>query len=435
MSAQTTTIEHGDQTAGLLANWRAHLPSAPAVRVLIVRTLGVAALLGFEITLSRRLGVTGYGTFSFVVAIATVISRLAPLGWLNASTRLVSGYLIEGRLDLLKGSLIMSHLVTGLGLTATMLATAVVSIGFNMSSSKEMVWLALPLATVLTLLELHRFVLRGLQAGDLGELFPVLLLPATVALAVIACRIDAPGPALHTYSAAGLCLVVVSSVCIWRHLPPAIAKTASAFRRRAWSMLALAILIGSVSDEIVARAAVVALGSLGSERDLGLYQAAARLSLMNLFVLRAITPVAGPRISILYHAGRLAELRTVYGRFCLLSLMGCLPFFFCFAFFPEFALGWFGSEFVHGAQVLRLLSLSYLVSAAAGPCATALMMIGKEKVYSAVAVLNVAFVIIASLILVPLVGATGAAVATGVGIIGANLIYLAILLQALRGSK
>jgi O-antigen/teichoic acid export membrane protein len=62
------------------------------------------------------------------------------------------------------------------------------------------------------------------------------------------------------------------------------------------------------------------------------------------------------------------------------------------------------------------------------------MMIGKEKVYSAVAVLNVAFVIIASLILVPLVGATGAAVATGVGIMGANLVYLVILLQALRGS-
>ena len=433
MSTQATTIERGEQTAGLLANWRARLPSAPAVRVLLVRTLGVAALLGFEITLSRWLGVAGYGAFSFVAAVAMVISRLAPLGWLNASTKLVSGYMTEGRLDLLKGSLIMSHLVTGLGLAVTVLAFVVATVFFSMKSGDQLVWFAFPLAIVLTLLELHRFVLRGLHAGDLGEAFPVLLLPATVALAVMAFGIDAPGPALYVYGAAGLSMVAVSSLCIWRRLPPALAGTAAAFRGRAWSMLAFAILLGSLSDEIVARTAVVALGSLGSERDVGLYQAAARLSLMNLFVLRAITPVAGPRISALYHAGRIAELRTAYGRLCLLSLVGCLPFFICFAVFPEFSLSWFGPEFVDGAQVLRILSLGYLVSAAAGPCATALMMIGKEKVYGGVAVLGVAFVIIASLILIPLTGATGAALATGVGIMGANLVYLVILLRALRG--
>ena len=68
---------------------------------------------------------------------------------------------------------------------------------------------------------------------------------------------------------------------------------------------------------------------------------------------------------------------------------------------PEFSLGWFGPEFVDGAQVLRILSIGYLISAAAGPCATALMMIGQEKAYSVVALLSVAFVIIASLVLIP----------------------------------
>ena len=433
MIAQAATVECGKQSRGLRASWRSRLPSRPAVRVLVVRSVGVATLLGLDITLSRWLGVTGYGAFSFVAAIAAVISRLAPLGWLNASTRLISAYMTEGRLDLLKGSLIMSHVVTGLGLVITVLAFAVAAVAFHMTAPDQLVWLALPLAMVLTVLELHRFVLRGLHAGDLGEVFPVLLLPAMVALTVIGFGIDAPGPALYAYCTAGLCLVLVSSICIWRRLPPALAVTAPAFHGRSWLMLALAILLGSLSDEIVARTAVIALGSLGSERDLGLYQAAARLSLMNLFVLRALTPVAGPRISALYHAGRFVELRAEYGRLCFLSVLGCLPFFLCFAVFPTFSLSWFGPDFVEGAQVLRILSLGDLASAASGPCATALMMIGKEKLYGAVAIVGVAVVVIASLILVPVAGATGAAVATGVGIMGVNLTYIAILLHAIRG--
>jgi O-antigen/teichoic acid export membrane protein len=398
-----------------------------------VRTLGVVALLSFEITLSRWLGLAGYGTFSFVAAVSAMISRLAPLGWLNASTRLISGYMTEMRMDLLKGSLIMSHLVSGVGLTVTGLAFIVVLVGFRIDFGSPLIWFAFPLAIALTLLELHRFVLRGLHAGDLGETFPVLLLPATVVLLVVSFGINTPGPALYVYGAAGLSMVVASGLCIWRLLPANVRTTAAVFRGRTWSTLAFAILIGSLSDEIVARIAVITLGSLGSESALGLYQAAARLSLMNLFVLRAITPVAGPRISALYHAGRIAELRTAYGRICLLSLAGCLPFFFGFTVFPEFFLGWFGPEFVDGAQALRILSLGYVVSAAAGPCATALMMIGKEKAYGVVAAFSAVFVIVVSLILIPLVGAIGAALATGGGIMGANIVYLVILRRALCG--
>ena len=403
MSAHTATIGRRQRIGGLVAVCRARLSrSGPALRILLVRTLGVAALLGFEITLSRWLGLSGYGTFSFVAAIAALISRLAPLGWLNASTRLISGYMTEGRLDLLKGSLIMSHLVTALGLAMTGLAFLIALVGFDMRIDNPLIWMAFPLGIVLTLLELHRFVLRGLHAGDLGEAFPVLLLPAAVALTVIVFSISTPVPALYAYGAAGLGMIVVSGLCIRRLLPPAIKQTAAAFRGHVWSMMAFAILVGSLSDEIVARTAVIALGSLSSERALGLYQAAARLSLMNLFVLRAITPLAGPRISALYHAGQMSELRGAYRRLCLMSFLGCLPFFLCFALLPEFSLGWFGPEFVDGAQVLRILSIGYLISAAAGPCATALMMIGQEKAYSVVALLNVAFVIIASLVLIPL---------------------------------
>src|SRR3546814_7771786 len=92
------------------AVWRAI--SGRGGRVLAVRCLGIAALFGFEVALARSLGVTGYGAFSFGLALAGLASRLGPLGWLSTSTRLVSSYVSLGKDGLLKGSLIVAHAAT-----------------------------------------------------------------------------------------------------------------------------------------------------------------------------------------------------------------------------------------------------------------------------------------------------------------------------------
>jgi O-antigen/teichoic acid export membrane protein len=408
-----------------------------AVRVFLVRSLGAAALFGLEVTLARWLGVVGYGNFGFAAAIAIVISRLAPLGWLNASTRLVSTYISAERFGLLKGSLIQSHIATGLGLAVSVLLLLVFAL-INPHSSffgvNQIVRSFLPLAFGLALLELHRYVLRGLHAGDLGEALPVLLLPALVAAAIWIFRIREPDTAIWIYSGVCFLLFLLSSVHIARRLPAPLWTTAAEFRSREWSRIALAMLLGAVSDELVARTAVIVLGTLGTQRDLGLYQAAARLSLMNVFVLRALTPVAAPRVSVLYQNSRLAELRSTYRRLCLMSFLGCLPFFICFIVIPERILGFFGPEFLAGDTMLRVLSIGYLVSAAAGPCATGLMMIGKENVYGALAVAALLFNAVGNYLLARYAGGLGAAIATATVIVCSNLLYVTIFLRATRTS-
>src|SRR3546814_6776862 len=103
----------------------------------------------------------------------------------------------------------------------------------------------------------------------------------------------------------------------------------------------------------------------------------ARLALMNVFVLRALTPVAAPHFSELYSAGHLAELRTLFRRQCLLSFAGAVPVFIVLTVFPGPVLALFGPAFAASETTLRVLSIGYLASAATGPCGTALMMIGR----------------------------------------------------------
>ena len=413
--------------------WAARVVKGRSVRVLLVRSCGALALFGFEIALARWLGVVGYGTFSFAIAVATVVSRLAPLGWLNASTRLVSTYISAERIGLLKGSLVLCHVATACGLALSALALLVLAhLSAELSTVGPILGSLLPLGLGVTLLELHRYVLRGLHAGDIGEGLCVFLLPVLVVSVIWIFGLREPDSAIWAYSSVCILLFLFSSVYIGWRLPASIWTTAAEFRGREWSKIAFAMLLGVVSDELVVRTAVIVLGSMSTEQELGLYQAAARLSLMNVFVLRALTPVAAPRVSVLYQEDRLPELRKKYRRLCVLSLFGALPFFICFMAIPRAVLGLFGPDFVGADWILRVLSIGYLVSATAGPCATALMMIGKEKIYSALAVTALFLNIVGNYVLVQYAGGLGAAIATATVVVGSNLIYVTIFFCATR---
>jgi len=408
------------------------LVSQRSIRVFMVRSLGMAALFGLEVTLARWLGAAGYGVFSIILAIATIVSRLAPLGWLNAATKFVSAFAGSRQFGLLKGVLITAHAITAIGLIVSVLLLTLASRTWPAMAIASYLPYVIPLMFVLTIVELHRFVLRGLHAGDLGEALPVLILPTLVATAIWVFGISEPQTATYSYGLICLPLILFSTVAIWRRVPRDVWKAPAEFNFRGWSLAALSMLVGSFSDELTARLPVIVLGMLGNEQEAGLYQAAARLALMCVFVLRVVTPIAAPNISVLHQERKFAELRSVFLRYCLTSLIGALPLFFLFLFAAGPVLRLFGSEFVEASGILRLLSFGYLVSAASGPCATALMMIGREKIYGFLAFANLLGTAAACYVLARYFGGYGAAVALASSIAVANLIYLTIFLRATR---
>src|SRR3546814_30032 len=308
------------------AVWRAI--SGRGGRVLAVRCLGIAALFGFEVALARSLGVSGYGAFSFGLALAGLASRLGPLGWLSTSTRLVSSYVSLRKDGLLKGSLIVAHAATAVGLAAALPLLIVASPRADPSAGDAVLPYVVAVAVALAFLELHRHILRGLHAGDFGEALVILLLPALAAGAVWTFAVRDVRTAGYVYAATSCGLILVSSMALARRLPAPLWKSKAQFETRAWSLAALAILLGSASSEVLTRIPVILLGVLSADQDVALYHAAARLALMNVFVLRALTPVAAPHFSELYSAGHLARseehtselqslMRISYAVFCL----------------------------------------------------------------------------------------------------------------------
>lgn len=411
------------------------LGTGRSARVLAVRCLGIGALFAFEIALARSLGVAGYGAFSFALVLAVLASRLAPLGWLNTSTRLVSAYVSLGRAGLLKGSLILAYAASAAGLLLAVAILAAVVTWTGSGDGAGMLAYLLPMAVALALLELHRHVLRGLHAGDLGEALVILLLPAIAAGIVWGFAIGDVATAAFAYAATAFALVVLSGVSMARRLPAALWREKAEFQTRTWSLAAFALLLGSASSELATRTSVVLLGVLADEQDVALYYAAARLALMNVFFLRALTTVAAPRFSELHSAGRPAELRALFLRQCILSLAGGLPVFLVLTLFPHLVLGLFGPAFIAGDSALRILSIGYIVSAAAGPCGTALMMIGRERAYAVITFAAFAVGALANFVLIQMLGALGAAIATACVLVFNNALYLAVFLRATRPAQ
>jgi O-antigen/teichoic acid export membrane protein len=405
-----------------------------SLRVFVVRGLGVVALLGFEVVMARSLGVTGYGVFNVLLALATIAARLAPMGWLNAGTKFVSSYANAGQVGHLNGVLIQSHVTLGFGLATILLIYAVgAHVWPGLGGGIDIIYLV-PLTASIALLDLHRYLLRGFHAGDLGEALPMFFLPLLVTAAVFLAHVHDPRFAAILYAGASVPLLVISTVAVWQKMPKGWLHAAPRFEMQAWAVAAAAMMVGSLSDELATRLPVIILGLQASPQEAGLYQAGARLALMTVFVLRVLTPVAAPTISVLHSGRRYEELRAAYGRWCLIAGLGALPFLLVFWFASGPILGWFGAGFAQSGPILKVLSVGYFASALAGPCATGLMMIGKERVYGIMAIGNLLMTAIITLVLSKSYGAMGAAMATSAMQVLANLAYLIVFWRALRAA-
>src|SRR3546814_20447193 len=81
--------------------------------------------------------------------------------------------------------LIVAHAATAVGLAAALPLLIVASPGAGPSAGNAVLPYVVAVAVALAFLELHRHILRGLHAGDLGEALVILLLPVLAAGALL----------------------------------------------------------------------------------------------------------------------------------------------------------------------------------------------------------------------------------------------------------
>lgn len=386
-------------------------------------------MLALSIILAQMLGAEGLGTYAHAIAIMALIAVIAEGGVPTLLMRELAAANERGDWGLARGALRRAGPVVALAASSVSLAGLLLLWQVHDRLSEPVLYtmgamlLALPLVVAGKTVA---FAIRGFDHVLIGHGLETAFRRLLVVILVLVAF--TPAPDLRAPQIAIICeliaalIVLAGGIVLLRHLVPRrLAMSTPQYRDAEWSKSMFPFMLISGAGVINTQVDIALLGFLRPADEVGVYQVAAHGAMVVGFGLRVVNPVLGPRIARLYASGdhrRLEKLVTYATR---AAFLAALPLVLLFLLFGADILGWvFGAGFAHGYPVLVILALAYLVNVTVGPMGVLLNMSEHEsingKILSAAVIVNVCL----NLLLIPVMGILGAAIATAISLVMRN---------------
>lgn len=389
---------------------------AGASAALILRAAGAGLKYLVEILFARWLGPEDYGAFAYSYTWAQLLCVLAGLGFVTTVLRFVPEYEADQAWGHLRGLVGRSQqLAVAAGCGVFLLGGGVLSV----VSYSHSTTLLLGLASVvpMALINVQSSLIRGrklITAAFLGRhvLWPVGGIAAVYAL------ISVTGKATGTLAMGGMlgALIVIAAgqiLLVRAVFPDSVWGARSRYTHtRRWILVSIPLLLMSGFQIILNRADIIMVGTLMGATEAGLYNAAARTGGLIAFILTAFNAIAAPMISDYWANRELDKLEALVTTVIQWAFWPSFVLAIGMSVFSPMILGLFGSEFATAWFVLVLVGIGQLVNATAGPVGYLMGLTGHEReaawVFGASAALNV----VLNLVLIPIFGMIGGAMAT-----------------------
>lgn len=163
------------------------------------------------------------------------------------------------------------------------------------------------------------------------------------------------------------------------------------------------------------------LGSMTTTEDVGIYHTAFKLSMFAAVALMSVNSIASPKFAEMFAKKDMDGLKKVVHQSTKMIFWASVPLVFVFFIFPEFFLGLFGEEFKDGVTAFIFLSCGRLISSFSGSVGNILQMTGNQNIYARILLFGAILNIVLNLVLIPVHGINGAAVASMSSLIVWNL--------------
>ena len=164
------------------------------------------------------------------------------------------------------------------------------------------------------------------------------------------------------------------------------------------------------------------LGIFDSAENVGIYNVALRLATLTSFTLQAINSILAPKLAKFHQEENITLFKKSVKLTTTLNFYTTLTIVIFIVFFNKPLLNFFGAEFLKGSVILIILCFGQLINSISGSVGTILQMIGKQKVYQNIVLIALFLNITLNLILIPLYGGHGAAIATAISIGSWNIL-------------
>ena len=400
-----------------------------ALGTFAVNMAGTAIAFALQILLARLMGLTSYGTYSFVISWLSVLVIFCTLGFESSLLRLVAAYRSQEEWARLAGLLRSSTYFTiCASLIVSLVAGFVVWAGFSAIPRELFITLLMGflLLPVWAALNLKTAVLQSLKLYHWARIPQFIIRPILFAALVFICwsAIGVSHAAavmlLHTVSVMAvlyICLLAASA-----NIPAEVRSADPLDESKQWSKLSSALMLVSALQIVVNQIDTIAVGVLLGVKEVGVYAVASRVSTLILFGMQAINVVAAPLISEAYAAKDKAKLQKLARQIALYIFVFSLPLVLAIILGAGLILAAFGPEYSAALVPLLFLGLGQLLNISAGPVGFLLTMTGNER--ESIQVLSISLALNV-LLIIPGIwywGVNGAALATGLAIAVRNIL-------------
>lgn len=399
---------------------------------LFTKAASMLLTLTLTILLARTIGAEGYGIYSYVFALVSILAIPAQLGLPTLVVRETAKAGINEEWASIKGIWHWADVVTGILSGLLLLVSGAIvwwfSDYFTSLQIITFIW-GILLVPLIALGNLRAAALRGLRHVVQGQLFNHVLRLGLLSFFVIFFACLSPqnsltasqAMALHVFAAA--LAFAVSTVWLRCISPSEIRRSISlCYKHRIWLSSIIPLALFSSMQLIKNYTDILMLGYFSTATDVGIYRIAVQGASLVAFGLGAANMVVAPYFSQLYAQGNKLQLQKILTMSTRAILGMAIPVVLVLVLFGQYILSFvFGNTYAVGATALSILSIGQLVNAAMGSVGLLLNMAGYERYVAKVSAITAVLNLVLNFVLIPPLGMSGAAIATSIALATWNI--------------
>ncbi len=216
-------------------------------------------------------------------------------------------------------------------------------------------------------------------------------------------------------------IVACMSFYVWKRTVDTLNVTLNIARVKQLLSESLPLLWVNLASIVTEWLPIILLGIWAGASDIGIYGIAMKIAMLTGLVLLAVNSAVAPSLAKYYKQNDIEKMKKTAFLSNKLMLLVSAPVIACIVLFPDFLMGIPGDEYVAGVSVLIVLGIGQFINVLTGSVGTILAMTGYEKVLWRNALIGAILCIVLCLILIPFLGALGAAIAVACTITFRNL--------------
>ncbi len=371
--------------------------------------------------ISRKNGAEGVGYYSLINQLLLLLGVIATLGMNVSVLRYVGQYnnatdapQMRNLYARILSMVIPVSIVLGLlvFLSSEQIALYVFK-NINYTQAIEITGIALPF---FALNRIGVEFIRGLKKLKISEFIRSVLRPLIVAIClIIYWSAKIPNVYIIYFFVLGVVInSFFSNGAIWMYLLKIESPKKRLLSRIELLTVSTPMMVTAISSTLMAAVSLFMIEYFTTTDKVGIYGVAFRISQLIAIVLVVVNTIAAPKFSELFWAKKTEELQKVIRQSAKMMFWAALFLSIAVIIASKWVLGIFGDDFASGQLTLIVLVIGQLINAATGSVGLFLNMSGNQKVLRNTALISLALQCIIAVILIPLMGILGAAIASTV---------------------